>query len=132
MYKRQEQLVPSSKVDRKKTFILSEENAGITYKLATCCHPIPGDDVLGFVEESEMVMIHKRQCPTALKLKTNFGDRLVSVQWKTHKALTFLEIIEIKSIDKKGVMIEILKVISEKYGGNISKINIDTNDGIFV
>ncbi len=125
-------LVPSSKVDRKKAFILSEENAGITYKFADCCHPIPGDDVLGYVDESEMVLIHKRQCPTALKLKTNFGDRLVSVQWKTHKALSFIEMIEIKGIDKKGVMIEILKVISEKYGGNISKINIETNDGIFL
>ncbi len=126
------ELVPSTKVDRNKAFILSEENAGIAYKLAECCHPIPGDDVLGFVEESEMVIIHKRQCPTALKLKTNFGDRLVSVQWKTHKAFSFIEIIEIKGIDKIGVMIEILKVISEKYGGNISKINIETDDGIFI
>lgn len=126
------ELVPATKVDRKKTFILSEENAGITYKFAECCHPIPGDDVLGYVDDSEMVIIHKRQCPTAAKLKSNFGERLVSAQWKTHKALSFVEILEIKGIDKKGVMIEILKVITEKYGGNISKINIETDAGIFV
>ena len=125
-------LVPANKVDRKKTFILSEENAGITYKLADCCHPIPGDDVLGYVDDSEIVIIHKRQCPTTAKLKSNFGERLVSAQWSTHKALSFIEILEIKGIDKKGVMIEILKVISEKYGGNINKINIETNAGIFI
>jgi GTP diphosphokinase / guanosine-3',5'-bis(diphosphate) 3'-diphosphatase len=125
-------LVPATKIDRKKTFILSEENAGITYKLAECCHPIPGDDVLGYVEESEMVLIHKRQCLTAAKLKSSHGERLVSAQWSTHKLLSFIEILEIKGIDKKGVMIEILKVISEKYGGNISKINIETDAGIFI
>ncbi|MDD3079297.1 MAG: RelA/SpoT family protein [Paludibacter sp.] len=126
------ELVPAVKVDRKKTFILSEENAGVTYKLAECCHPIPGDDVLGYVDETETVIIHKRNCPTAAKLKTNYGDRLVSAQWATHKALSFVEVLEIKGIDKKGVLIEILKIISEKYGGNIYKMDIETNAGIFV
>ena len=126
------ELVPSSKVDRKKIFILSEENAGLTYKFAECCHPIPGDDVLGYIDDSEIVIIHKLQCQTAAKLKSNFGQRLVSARWETHKALSFIEILEIKGIDKKGVMIEILKVISEKYGGNIARINIETDDGIFV
>ena len=125
-------LVPATKIDRKKAFVLSEENLGITYKFADCCHPIPGDDVLGYVEDSEMVLIHKRQCPTAAVLKSNFGERLVSVSWFTNKLLSFLEVLEIKGIDKKGVMIEILKVISEKYGGDISKINIETTAGVFV
>ena len=126
------ELVPASKVDRKKVFVLSEENAGVSYKFAECCHPIPGDDVLGYVDDSEIVIIHKLQCQTAAKLKTSFGQRLVSARWETHKALSFVEILEIKGIDKKGVMIEILKVISEKYGGNIAKINIETDAGIFV
>ena len=120
-----------AKIDRKKTVILTEENAGITYKFAPCCHPIPGDDVLGFVDETETLNIHKRQCKIASKLKSNFGERLVSAEWATHKALVFEEILEIKGIDKKGVLIEILKVISEGYNVNISKINIETNDGIF-
>ena len=128
----QPELVPTSKIDRKKTFVLAEENAGINYKLADCCHPIPGDDVLGYVDDSEVVIVHKRQCNTAAKLKSNYGERLVSVKWSTHKIMSFIEGLEIKGIDKKGVMIEILKVISEKFGGNINKINIETNGGIFV
>lgn len=128
----QTELVPATKIDRKKTFVLAEENAGINYKLADCCHPIPGDDVLGYVDDSEVVIVHKRQCNTAAKLKSNYGERLVSVKWSTHKIMSFIEGLEIKGIDKKGVMIEILKVISEKFGGNINKINIETNGGIFV
>jgi GTP pyrophosphokinase len=123
--------VPASKIDRKKTFVLTEENAEITYKLATCCHPIPGDDVFGYVDSTEMLIVHKLQCSKAADLKINFGNRLVSAQWATHKLLSFIEVLEIIGIDKKGVLIEILKVISEKYGGNISKITIETEGGMF-
>lgn len=122
----------NDKIDRKKTIKLTEENAGKTYRLAECCHPIPGDDVLGYVDESEMIIIHKRQCTTAAKLKSAYGERIVSVEWATHKIISFPETLEIKGIDKKGILIEILKVISDGYGVNISSINIETNAGIFV
>jgi len=121
-----------SKVDRKKAFKLTEENAGKTYKLAECCHPIPGDDVLGYVDDSESVIIHKRQCPVADKLKTSFGERIISADWATHKVLSFVEILEIRGIDKKGILIQILKVITEAYAVNIQKMNIETEAGIFV
>jgi GTP pyrophosphokinase len=120
------------KIDRKQTIILSEENIDKTFQLAPCCKPIPGDDVLGFVDQSEMLIIHKRACKIAAKLKSNHGERLVSAQWATHKMMIFEEIIEIKGIDRKGIMIEILKIISDNYGVNIKKINIETIDGIFI
>ncbi len=121
-----------NKIDRKKTLLLTEEHAGTMYQLAACCKPIPGDDVLGYVDDAENLFIHKRNCPEASKLKSSFGQRLVSVEWTTHKALSFIQTLEVKGIDKQGVMIEILKVISEIFGGNISKITIDTMDGIFI
>ncbi len=121
-----------SKIDKKKPFKLTEENAGKTYMLATCCHPIPGDDVLGYVDDAEKIIVHKLQCPVALKLKSNYGGRIVSAEWATHKVLSFVEILEIKGIDKKGVLIQILKVISDGYGVNINKMNIETDAGIFV
>ncbi|MEI6556585.1 MAG: RelA/SpoT family protein [Paludibacter sp.] len=121
-----------SKVDRKKSMKLTDENAGKTYVLGDCCRPIPGDDVLGYVDESEKVIVHKRQCKVAAKLKSSYGERIVSVDWATHKILSFVQVLEIKGIDKKGVLIEILKVISEGYGVNISKINIETNASMFV
>ena len=125
-------LVPATRVDRKKTFLLKEENAGLTYRFAPCCKPIPGDDVLGYVDENEIVIVHRRECSTAAKLKSNFGNNLVSAKWAAHKTLTFNEVLEISGIDKKGVLIEILRIISEQYGVNISKIHIETNAGIFV
>lgn len=126
------ELVPSTRVDRKKNFILREENAGLNYRLAPCCKPIPGDDVLGYVDDNEIVIVHRRECATAAKLKSNFGNKLVSAKWATHTTLTFNEVLEIRGIDKKGVLIQILHVISEQYGVNISKIHIETNAGIFV
>lgn len=119
------------KINRKKTFKLTEEEVGKAYKLAECCKPIPGDDVLGYVDETETVIVHKRQCPVAAKLKSSFGERIISADWATHKVLSFEEVLEIKGIDKKGILIEILKVITEGYGVNISKITIDTEAGIF-
>jgi GTP pyrophosphokinase len=121
-----------SKVDRKKALKLTEENAGKTYILADCCHPIPGDDVLGYVDDTETVIIHKRQCSVADKLKSSFGERIISADWATHKVLSFVEVLEIKGIDKKGILIQILKVITEAYGVNIHKMNIESNAGIFV
>lgn len=126
------ELVPASRVDRKKTVTLTEENAGLSYRLAPCCRPIPGDDVLGYVDENEIVNVHRRECATAAKLKSNFGNNLVSAKWAAHKTLTFNEVLEIRGIDKKGVLIQILHVITEKYDVNISQIHIETNAGIFV
>ena len=93
---------------------------------------IPGDDVLGYVDENEIVIVHKRQCPVAAKLKSNFGQNIISVKWTFHKGLNFKEVLEIRGIDKKGVLMEILRIISEQYGVNISKIDIETKAGIFV
>jgi GTP pyrophosphokinase len=77
-------------------------------------------------------MVHKRQCTVAAKLKSNYGDNIISAKWAVHKGLNFHEVLEIRGIDKKGVLIEILRVISEQYGVNISQINIETKAGIFV
>jgi len=121
---------PNGKIDRKKTFILTDEKEG--YEFAECCHPIPGDDVLGYVNEDETVTTHRVQCPDALKLKASQGERIISVKWDMHKLLLFPEVVEIRGIDKKGVVVEILRVISITHNMNMSKMVIETNDGIFV
>ncbi|MDR2854396.1 MAG: RelA/SpoT family protein [Prevotellaceae bacterium] len=120
------------KISMKETLMLTEENAGKLYNLAPCCHPIPGDEVLGYVDEESGVTVHKRACPVADKLKSNFGNRIVSAEWAMHKLNSYLEQIEIKGIDRKGVMLEVMNVISENYGFNMGKVNFETFDGIFV
>ena len=120
------------KFDFKKTYKLNELDLGKSYVLATCCRPIPGDDVLGYVIDKNVIQVHKRQCSTAATLKSNFGNRLVNVEWGAQKGLTFTETLEIRGIDKVGMMIEILRVISEEYNVNISKVTIESNKGLFV
>lgn len=119
------------KIDFKKTYKLNELNAGKSYELASCCRPIPGDDVLGYVTEQGMIQVHKRQCNVAAIIKSNFGNRIVNVEWGTHKAMTYLELLEIRGIDKVGILIEMLKVISEGYSVNIKKITIESDNGLF-
>ena len=121
----------SKKFDFKKTYKLNDLDVGKSYELASCCHPIPGDDVLGYVSEQKMIQVHKRQCSVAAIIKSNFGNRIVNVEWGTHNAF-FAETLEIKGIDKIGIVIEILKVISEENNVNVSKINIESNAGVFL
>jgi GTP diphosphokinase / guanosine-3',5'-bis(diphosphate) 3'-diphosphatase len=120
-----------SKIDRKKSFKITDENIGIIFNFAKCCHPIPGDDVLGYVDETETIHIHKRQCKVADKLKTNYGERIVSAEWATHKIELFNQEIEITGINRKGILIEILKVITEGYGIEIKKMTVESEAGVF-
>ena len=67
-------------IDRKETYILREQNGIKNYSIAACCKPIPGDDVLGYVNENENVIVHKRACQIATKLKSSFGQRIISAK----------------------------------------------------
>lgn len=120
-----------SKFDKSKTIQLTDSTTNIEYRIADCCRPIPGDDVLGIMEENGSITIHKSECNVALKLKSSSGNKIRSVEWTTHKVLSFPAVLEIKGIDEVGVLKEIARIISEDYSINISKINIETKDGIF-
>jgi GTP pyrophosphokinase len=99
--------------------------------MADCCHPIPGDDVLGFIDDDGQIVIHQRKCPKATKLKAAYGTRLVAAQWSTHKLLYFSVSLSIKGIDGVGVMNQITKVISQELNVNMERILIEAHDGIF-
>lgn len=119
------------KIDTKKILKLTEEAISKEYLMAPCCHPIPGDDVLGYINENNQVIIHKRQCPIAIKLKSSYGNRIIATQWDTHKELSFLVTIYIKGIDAVGLLNEVTQIISRQLDVNIRKLDIETNDGIF-
>ena len=121
--------VEKKKIDTKSTLTLTENDS--TYRIADCCNPIPGDDILGFVEDDGKVVVHKRQCPVAMKLKSNYGERIVSAVWETHRMLCFPATIEIRGIDRKGMLGQIVKVISDEHSVNVNKVNMETKDGIF-
>ena len=118
-------------VDRKQALNLTDENLKTAYIIADCCHPIPGDDVLGYYNEDKHIVIHKRSCPVANTLKSSHGDRILAAKWETHKQLYFAVPIQITGIDSMGVLHEITTIISQQLNANIQKINIESNDGIF-
>ncbi len=119
------------KIDSKKTIKITPEEINKNYKIADCCKPIPGDDVLGIIDENNQIVIHKRQCPVATKLKSSFGNKLVAVEWETDRTLYFPINIYIKGIDHIGLLNKITCVISQQLNVNIHKLTIEGKDGIF-
>ena len=118
-------------IDKKKIIKLTPDAIQKNYILADCCKPIPGDDVLGYIDDNNRIVIHKRQCPIAAQLKTSFGNRLLAVEWETGKALNFPVNVYIKGIDGIGVLNQVTQIISQQLNVNIHKLNIESNDGIF-
>ena len=118
-------------IDRKTTLNLTEESLKSRYIIADCCHPIPGDDVLGYYDENKHIIIHKRNCSVANTLKSSHGDRILASKWETHKQLYFVVPIQITGIDDMGVLHEITTIISQQLNANIQKMHIESNNGIF-
>ena len=124
-------LQEKEKINTKQILKLTEENIQKNYIMAECCHPIPGDDVLGYMDETDRIIIHNRQCPVAARLKSSYGNRILATEWDTHKELSFLVNIYIKGIDAMGLLNEVTQVISRQLNVNIRKLSIETTDGIF-
>jgi GTP pyrophosphokinase len=124
-------LLDARQIDRKKTYILEEEEFQKNYIASDCCNPIPGDEVLGFVRNDGRLEVHKRSCPQALMLKIRFGDRLISCGWAGHKISSFPSKIEVKGIDRMGILNDITQVITNDLSVNMRKLVIDSNDGFF-
>src|SRR5690606_5731995 len=103
----------------------------LDYKLATCCHPIPGDDVFGFVTINEGIKVHKKNCPNAIALQSNYAYRILPAKWIDSSTQEINATLLIKGIDELGLTNELTKVISNQMGVNIRSISLSSNAGIF-
>jgi GTP diphosphokinase / guanosine-3',5'-bis(diphosphate) 3'-diphosphatase len=110
-------------IDPGKQLIIREgiDEPGKNYRIAKCCNPIPGDDIVGYKSPNETIIIHSTKCPTATKLMSSHGELIVSAKWTKHKILSFLAGIRIKGIDKIGIANSITSVISLDLNANIRK-----------
>ena len=118
------------KVDPKIVYQLTNVNGVRNYTLADCCHPIPGDDVVGFVNQNNIVEVHKLTCPNMMRLKSSFGGRLLQTHWDDHST-KFLATIEVTGIDRMGILQEIAYLISTSLMINLRRLNISAHDGVF-
>ncbi|MBP3843058.1 MAG: bifunctional (p)ppGpp synthetase/guanosine-3',5'-bis(diphosphate) 3'-pyrophosphohydrolase [Prevotella sp.] len=125
-----ELLVVSEKLNRKKPIYITDDNLR-QYKFPTCCHPIPGDDVLGYIDNKNQIEIHKRACPVANRLKTSYGNRILDAKWDMHKHVFFDATIRLGGIDRRGIVNEVTRVISNQLSVDIRKLMFTTEDGIF-
>ena len=123
-------LVVGKEFNKKIPCVISEKTIGM-YILPTCCHAIPGDDILGYIDNKNQVEIHNRACPVANRLKSSFGNRILDAKWDMHKVLFFDATIQIRGIDRKGMLHDISEVISEELDVNIHRITINADEGIY-
>ena len=128
--KPKEDETPLSDIDTKQVYVLMSENGESNYTLAECCHPIPGDDVVGYVNEHKKVIVHKLNCPVAMKLKSSFGGNLVETRWE-HTREKFPARIHVEGVDHMGILQEIIYIISTNLAINIRGLNIQSEGGLF-
>ena len=126
----QELFIVPEKFNRKKPIYISEETIG-QYKFKHCCHPIPGDDILGYIDNKQQIEIHKRACPVADKLKSGFGNHILDAKWDMHRRLFFDATVRIQGIDRMGILVDVSRVITSQMNVNIHKLTIGSEDGVF-
>ena len=119
-----------STINKKKPYILRETGTTKNYAIASCCHPIPGDDVMGFIDDNKRIIIHKPSCPTAIKLQSSFGGRILSCEWSGSRTFSFPATVEITGLDSLGMLNQITQIITD-FSVNIKKVSIESKDGIF-
>ena len=128
-----------NQLDKNRDLILAEEGKGegknpgspVTYRIADCCYPIPGDTIVGFINDSGEVVVHKKTCPEAVNLASIHGDRIVNAKWSKNTVASFLARIKMFGTDRLGILNELTKVTTLVLNINIRKVYIATHDSIF-
>ena len=111
--------------------VFGTEHDKLDYKLSQCCNPIPGDDVFGFVTINEGIKVHKKDCPNAIGMQSNYAYRIMSAKWIDSSQEEFKAIINITGMDVMGLTNQLTKVISNNMSVNIQSISLSTDAGIF-
>lgn len=111
--------------------VFGDAEEKLDYKLANCCNPIPGDDVFGFVTINEGIKVHKKNCPNAISLRSNYAYRIMSAKWIDSTNQEFDVTLKILGIDELGLTNELTKVISNNMAINIRSISLSSDAGIF-
>ena len=117
-------------IDTKAIYRLVTRDGNSNYQIADCCHPIPGDDVVGFINDNGDVIVHKMDCSTLARLKASYGSQLLQTQWEDHGD-SFLATIHIEGIDRKGILQSIVNIISTNMSINMKRMNVTADQGVF-
>ena len=111
--------------------VFGKEEEKLEYKLANCCNPIPGDNVFGFISVNDGIKVHKKDCPNALQLQSNYAYRIIQAKWIDSSQQDFKAVIKLHGIDNLGLVSEITQEISSNLHVNMKNLNFDSSDGVF-
>jgi GTP pyrophosphokinase len=117
--------------DKYDALVFSKEEEKLDYKLSKCCNPIAGDSVFGFLTINEGIKVHKKNCPNAISLQSNYAYRIMLAKWIDSTKQDFKVFLNISGVDNKGIINDLSKIISSNMGVFINSINIAGNEGIF-
>jgi guanosine-3',5'-bis(diphosphate) 3'-pyrophosphohydrolase len=120
-----------SAIKVEKLIVFNEDGELLDYEMAKCCNPIPGDVIFGFLTVVDGIKIHRSDCPNAIRLRANYAYRILKAKWVNKNEIDFIATINIKGIDKVGLMNNVTQIISNQMNVNIKSINISSYDGIF-
>jgi guanosine-3',5'-bis(diphosphate) 3'-pyrophosphohydrolase len=129
--------VPQEQIQREEIsrnydlLVFGKDQEKLDYKLSTCCNPIPGDEVFGFVTINEGIKVHKKDCPNAIRLQSNYAYRIIQAKWIDSSQEEFKATLKITGMDTLGLTNELTKVISNNMHVNIQSISLSGNAGIF-
>ncbi len=111
--------------------VFGKEEEKLGYKLSKCCNPIPGDEVFGFLSVSEGIKVHKKNCPNAISLQSNYAYRIIPAKWIDSSQEEFTSEIKLTGIDNLGLLNEITEIISDNMHVNMKNLNFSTDGGTF-
>ncbi|MEC3907451.1 RelA/SpoT family protein [Tamlana sp. 2201CG12-4] len=129
--------VPKEQLDKNEVttnydlLVFGKDEEKLDYKLSNCCNPIPGDNVFGFLTVSEGIKVHKKNCPNALSLQSNYAYRIMSAKWIDSSQEEFLAKIRVTGIDHIGLVNDVTSIISENMHVNMKSISFESHDGLF-
>ena len=121
---------PRKPINTKETYVLRYDANGANFRLADCCNPIPGDEVMGFIDEDGEVVVHALNCPRALVLKAGYGNRILSTRWAGSGG-SFLAHVRVEGIDRHGILQEITLLISTQRGIDLRRLDIEATGEVF-
>jgi GTP pyrophosphokinase len=132
--KKKEHLLEKNNIgftERFDQIVFGKDKEKLAHSIANCCSPIPGDPVFGFITSNEGIKVHHKECPKALSLQSNFAYRVISSKWIDSSSQEYNAVLRLSGIDKKGLVNEVTKLISNNMNVNINKINFDSEDSYF-
>lgn len=111
--------------------VFGNDEEKLDYKLSKCCNPIPGDDVFGFITINEGIKVHKKDCPNAISLQSNYAYRIIKAKWIDSTNQEFKAILRVSGVDNRGIVNNLTRIISNNMSVFIHSINIAGNEGVF-